>query len=106
MAEIHENNVQWYTGYDTVTASFSQMKFVNKFKKYVKDRDDVQLVAQNKDGSICVKFPLKWVKISPPPATRQISDEEKARLRERLESGKNRKKAEEKAGGEASGNSI
>ena len=81
MSEIHENNIQWYTGDDTATASFSQAKFINRIKKLSNDRDDVQIVAQNKDGSICAKFPVKWVKVSPP---RYVSEENRLKASERL----------------------
>ena len=42
---------------------------------------EVRIVAENSDGSICAKFPIKWVKIAPP---RQVSDEQKAAASERL----------------------
>ena len=81
MSELLENNIQWYTNQKTVTASFTQKKFVSRFREKFRDNPDVQIVADNKDGSICVRFPLNWVKLSPP---RQVSDEQKAAAAERL----------------------
>ena len=92
MSEFHENNIEWYTGDNTATASFSQAKFINKFKKIAEERDDVQVVAQNKDGSICVKFPVKWVKILP---SRQMSEEDRIKIAERLNAIRPKQKSNE-----------
>ncbi len=84
MAELLENNIEWYTGDNTVTLNFSQKRFVNKIKKYSDKNPDVEIVAENEDGSICVHIPLSWIKISPPRKGREFSDEEREAAAERL----------------------
>jgi hypothetical protein len=36
MAEIKENNIEWYTGQDRVTVSFSQKKYGTALKTWLK----------------------------------------------------------------------
>lgn len=76
-----ENVIEWLNGQDMVTVSFSQGKYINKVKKLAAKSDDVQIVAENDDGSICAHLPLKYIKISPP---RQMSEEQRQQARERL----------------------
>lgn len=83
-ADISENNIEWYTGDKTVTLSFSQKKYVSKIIKADKNNPDIDIVAQNEDGSICAHVPLSWIKISPPRKGREFSDEERAMAAERL----------------------
>lgn len=84
MKEILQNNVEWYTGDNTVTLSFTQKKYISKIKKYAKEHSDVIITAENEDGSICAHIPLSWVKISPPRKGRNFSDEERKAATERL----------------------
>lgn len=84
MAELSENNIEWYTGESTVTLSFSQKRWINKIKKYAKSNSDVEVLAENADGSICAHVPLSWVKISPPRRARDFSEEERIAAAERL----------------------
>ena len=84
MAVLSENNIEWYTGDNTVTLSFSQKRFVNKIKKYSDKYPEIEIVAENEDGSICAHIPLSWIKMSPPRKGREFSDEERAIAAERL----------------------
>ena len=77
--KCRDNGVEWYTGQERVTATFSQRKWISKIKKYAEKRpDDVTIVVENLDGSIMAHLPLSWVKISPP---KQVSEEQKERMR-------------------------
>lgn len=78
---MKENNIEWLNGQQTVTVTLSQGKFINKVKKLAEQREDVEIVAENKDGSICAHLPLKFIKISAP---RQLTEEQRERARERL----------------------
>lgn len=84
MAEIQENNIEWYTGDKVVTLSFSQKKYVSKIQKAAKTHPEVKILAENSDGSICAHIPLSWVKVSPPRKSRELSEEEKQAAAERL----------------------
>ena len=92
-ADISENNIEWYTGDKTVTLSFSQKKYVSKILKATKDNPDIDIVAQNEDGSICAHIPLSWIKISPPRKGREFSDEERAMAAERLKVAREKRKS-------------
>ena len=43
--------------------------------------DDVEIIAENDDGSICARLPIKYLKISAP---RKVSDEQRQRASERF----------------------
>ena len=94
-ADISENNIEWYTGDKTVTLSFSQKKYVSKILKAAKNNPDIDIVAQNEDGSICAHIPLSWIKISPPRKGREFSDEERAMAAERLKVAREKRKSKE-----------
>ena len=93
MTELRDNNIEWYTqGNSTAkvaTGSFYQKRFVSKIRKLAQSHpDQVEITAQSTDGSICAHFPVSWVKISPP---RQMSEERRAELSERLRAVRKRK---------------
>lgn len=76
----NENNIEFLTNAETATCSFSQGRYVSRMKKLAeKYPDDVQITAENKDGSIVAHFPVKWVKINPP---KQLSEETREKLAE------------------------
>lgn len=78
-----ENNIEWEQGDDIVTALFQNNRFQSKIRKIVEERpDDIRILEENKDGSILVQFPLKWVKVGPP---RRVSEEQKAKSAERFQ---------------------
>ena len=37
MSEFQENNIEWLTGQDKATVSFSQKKYVNRIKRMAKN---------------------------------------------------------------------
>lgn len=82
MAELKENAIEWVNGQNKVTVTLSQGKYINKVKKLAKTQSDVEILAENEDGSICAHLPLKYIKISPP---RQVTEEQREKARERLE---------------------
>ena len=78
---MKENNIEWLNGQNTVTVTLSQGKFINKVKKLAENHKDVEIVAENSDGSIFAHLPLKFIKISAP---RQMTEEQKEQARKRL----------------------
>ena len=76
-----ENNIEWLTGQDRVTLSFSQGKFINKIKRLAESHPEVEIVAENKDGTITAHVPLKYIKISAP---RVMTEEQRQQARDRL----------------------
>ena len=57
-------------------------KWINKVKKLKEEHpDDVKILAENEDGSICARLPIKYLKISAP---RKVSDEQRQAASERF----------------------
>lgn len=57
-------------------------KWINKVKKLKEEYpDDVKIIAENTDGSICAKLPAKFLKISAP---RKVSEEQRQAASERF----------------------
>lgn len=66
----------------TATLSLTNQRYITKLKKlYSTRKEDFTYFKENKDGSICCKVPLKWVKVSPP---KQISEETRQKMSERF----------------------
>lgn len=78
---MRENNIEWLNGEQIVTVSLSQGRFINKVKRLAETHEEVKIVAENEDGSICAHLPLSFVKISAP---RHVSDEQREQARERF----------------------
>lgn len=76
---LHDNSIEFYTEYDTATVSFHKKKYINRILR-LKERypDEVEIVAENKDGTLCARIPYKWVKISAP---RPVTEEQRERAR-------------------------
>ena len=81
----NENALEFLTGQDRVTLTFSMRKFVNKLKRYRESHPDEVDLIENRDGTVCGHIPLNWVKISPPRKvnlTQEQKEERAARMRE------------------------
>ena len=83
MSDLNENGIEWVTGDDTISCSFSQKKYVNKVKSLAKKFPDQVKVIENKDGSVFAKLPLSAFKLS--ISSRVFTEEEKEKIRERLQ---------------------
>ncbi len=75
-----ENVIEWIKDQQRATLTLSQRRTITKVKRLAaRYPDQCQIVAENKDGSICAHIPVSWVKISPPKkvsvAQREISRE-------------------------------
>lgn len=63
--DLKENVIEWYTGSDMVTATFTQKKFINRIRRMSKTHGElVKITHENRDGSIVCKFPLKAIHIT------------------------------------------
>ena len=81
-ANNNENCVEFLNGQKTMTVSFCSQKWITKIKKlHELNPDDVEIIAENDDGSICARLPIKYLKISAP---RKVSDEQRQRASERF----------------------
>ena len=60
MAEIKENVIEWITNDKTITVSLTQKRYINRVKMLAeKHPEDVEIVAENADGSLCAHLPLR-----------------------------------------------
>ena len=87
----NENCIEWISNQHSITCTFSQLKWVNKVKQlHKKHPDKVKIVAENEDGSIVAKMPIKALKLS--IIERELSEEKREELsksfKERMYGGK------------------
>jgi len=89
-----ENMIEFLSGTRSATVTFTNQKHINRMKKLYEERkDEFKYFKENKDGSICAKIPLKWIKVNPGalPGTgkkREMTEEQKEELRKRLAAGR------------------
>lgn len=83
MESSNENVIEWLRGEDTAALTLaSNGRLCNKLKRMHEDGNiNIPFFVQNKDGSICCRVPLAWVKVSPP---RHVSDEQKKAFTDRM----------------------
>lgn len=95
--ESKENVIEFLSGSRTATVTFTNQKEINRVKKIYEERkEEFKYLHINKDGSICAKLPKSWIKINPgsKPGTgkkREMTEEQKQALRERLAVGRKKK---------------
>lgn len=77
-----ENCIEWIKDEERATLSLSQRRTISRVRQLAAQYpDQCQIVAENKDGSICAHIPVSWVKINPP---RELSEEQRQQIAERL----------------------
>ena len=75
----NENCIEWISNKHSITCTFSQLKWVNKIKQLQnKHPDKVKIIAENEDGSIVAKMPIKALKLS--IIERDLSEEKREEL--------------------------
>lgn len=83
MESYNENCIEWISNQHSITCTFSQLKWVNKIKQLQKKHPDkVKILAENKDGSIVAKMPIKALKLS--IIERELSEEQRQEMSHRL----------------------
>ena len=86
--EIKETCFDHQLGAATATLSSSEYPVVQRIKKLARQRpDQVEIVATNRDGSICAHVPWKWISIRP-PRTLNLTEEQKAERAARMNKGR------------------
>ena len=73
----HEHGAQHFTV--TCAEQWSCTRIRNLHKQYP---EEVEIIAENPDGSILARVPMKWVRVSP-PRKMNLTDEYRAELTER-----------------------
>lgn len=90
-----ENVIEFLKGSEQATVTFSQGRYISKIRTLARDRpDECEIIADNKDGSICAHIPTKWVKLHP-TRTVELSEEQKQKMRERLANARVKRKEQD-----------
>lgn len=77
-----ENVIEWTKDSERATLTLSQRRTISKVKKLAAEYPEkCQIIAENKDGSICAHIPVAWVRINP---SRQLSEEQRRQVADRL----------------------
>lgn len=64
MSDLKENVIEWITGDNEISCTFTQRKYINKIRKLMdKQPYLVSKFKENKDGSIFCRLPLKALKL-------------------------------------------
>lgn len=91
MADLKETVVGYIDSEKTASLCSGERKWINrilKLKEEHPDEIDIKEYPENNQGIILAHFPKKWLKINPP---RQMSDEQKAAMAERLKTAREAK---------------
>lgn len=65
IGDLKENVIEWYTGSDRATVTFSQRKYINRLRKLLSTGvSGVEIIAENQDGSITAHIPLHLVRLT------------------------------------------
>ena len=88
----NENVIEWLSGQDRVTVTFTQRKFVSRIKKLASEHDEVEIIAENPDGSICAHLPLNYIKVSAPRAGNEMSPERKEQMAQILKEAREKRR--------------
>ena len=86
-----ENVIEFIKGDKQMTVTFSQRRFITKVKKMAeKYPNEVTIVAENEDGSICAHMPIKALQLS--IRKKELTEEQREKLRERLKKMREKRK--------------
>lgn len=82
--DICETVVEYTRGDSCITVSSTDSNWVKKILKVCANNpEDTRIVAQNPDGSVCVKMPKSYLKLSPPKKS-NLTAEQRAAVSRRL----------------------
>lgn len=79
--ENKENCIEWITGQRIATFTLSYKKSVNKVRALALLHKEVKILADNDDGTIYGRIPVKFIKLAAP---RFVSEEQREQMRERF----------------------
>lgn len=77
---FNENVIEFLKDGKTATLSLSQGRYKTRIRELSQRHPkECEIVAENKDGSMCAHVPVAWIRINP---TKELSEEERKRLSE------------------------
>ena len=75
MDDLRENVIEFLRDSKTATVTFCQGRYITRIKELAEKRpNEVEITAENRDGSIVAHIPTSWVRINP---NIELSEEEK-----------------------------
>lgn len=84
MQEVRETIYEHQSGESVFTVSTQERAFISMLRKLKERRpEEVEIIAENSDGSLVAKLPVTWMKIRP-PRTVNMSEEQRAAASERM----------------------
>ena len=83
MADMNENVIEWLDGEDVIAVTLHQKRFVNQVRNLAKQDKNVEILAQNSDGSIFAHLPISYLKLRRNRTVNQTA-EEKSEWAERM----------------------
>lgn len=73
MDDFKENVIEFVQNSNTATVTFCQGRYISRIKELAERKpDDVQIVTENRDGTIVAHIPTSWIRINP---NRKLSEE-------------------------------
>lgn len=82
---MRENCIEWIEGDKRATVTTYRKSFIKKLKAISEESpEEVQIIKENKDGSICAHIPLYYLKISPKKKV-VYTEEQRQEIRDRLQ---------------------
>ena len=82
---FNDNVIEFLKDHERATVSFSQGRYKTRIRNQAKQRpEECQIVAENKDGSLCAHIPTSWIRINPGMELTDEQREEKAETMRKL----------------------
>ena len=82
---FNDNVIEFLKDHERATVSFSQGRYKTRIRNLAKQRpEECQIVAENKDGSLCAHIPTSWIRINPGMELTDEQREEKAETMRKL----------------------
>ena len=98
--DIRECNINYVDVDDVVSVTLYEKRYINKVKKLFESHpDEIRLIETGMKGTICAHLPKKYVHISfgEKRVSKKLSEEQKAKVAERLTTAREAKKENKKA---------
>lgn len=86
-----ETNVGYLDGWQFASVTTSIRRHISKMKALAEAHPNEVTLIENPDGSIYMQFPPEWLRLPSPPRKRNLSDEQKQAIAQRLAEGRDKK---------------
>lgn len=88
---MNETAINRLQGEEHCTVFTAERKFINQLKEFsTKYPEQVDIIKENKDGSIIVHVPSNWFRFVKPPTKRNLTEEQKNIMAQRMKQNRKR----------------